>query len=162
MKIKNQVKLSNTHFSRYVLGKMLAASLSVFLLIPMQSHAAGGKCTLNNVAGVYGFTGSGTIFPANAMGLPAGTYAGVGTVQLDESGHWSIPTQTIVLNGVVVQDIVSTGTYTVNQDCTGQITDSVLGPILNMVFVDNRNEVYTIDTPEGVSITTTFKRITRK
>src|SRR5712691_1708729 len=69
------------------------------------------QCSLRSIAGDYGYTLTGTR-------LPLGPAASVGTVHFDRQGNLS-GTQTLSLNGTIVQGEVLTGTFTVHPDCSG-------------------------------------------
>ncbi len=53
---------------------------------------------------------------------------------------------TDVTNGKVSLGITAGGTYTVNSDCTGSLSDST-GPIFNSVIVSGGKEAFLINTP---------------
>src|SRR6266540_3063856 len=69
------------------------------------------QCSLRSIAGDYGYIVTGTR-------LPLGPAASVGTVHFDRDGNLS-GTQTLSINGTIVQGEVLTGSFTVNPDCTG-------------------------------------------
>ena len=73
-------------------------------------------------------------------------------------GFFFITSQTASFNGAIVRNITGQGTYTVNQDCTGQI--AVGTDTADMVFVDSGNEFYATDTTSGLITAFVFKRIT--
>jgi hypothetical protein len=115
-------------------------------------------CTVANVAGAYGFYGGGTILPGNMVGLPPGTLVTIGRVELDGQGGIFLTTQTESFNGVITRNITGQGTYSVNEDCTGEIVAG--SHVADAVFVDNRNEIYVIDSTSGLLTTFLYKRIT--
>jgi len=77
-------------------------------------------CTLRNVAGTYGYTVTGI---RNGIG-PA---ASVGTVVLDSDGTVT-GAQNASFNGIILTETFS-GTYTVNDDCTGSTVLNVVSSI---------------------------------
>ena len=120
------------------------------------NHA--GKCTVANVAGAYGAYGSGTILPGNEVGAPPGLFATIGRAELDGHGGFFITSQTASFNGTIVRNISAQGTYSVNEDCTGDI--GVGSDRADIVFVDGGNEFYATDKTAGLITTFVFKRIT--
>lgn len=87
----------------------LAAFLGA-LLIGAPSLLADERCTLRSIAGDYGYTVTG-------VRNPFGPAASVGILHLDPQGNLT-GSQTLSINGIVVQGEVLTGTLTVNDDCT--------------------------------------------
>jgi hypothetical protein len=79
-------------------------------------------------------------------------------VQLDGQGNYIIINVTLSFHGAISQNVSGRGTYTVNEDCTGSIAESS-GVTGNLVFVNNRNEVFAIDTFEGVTDNIIWKRV---
>jgi hypothetical protein len=84
--------------------------------------AATGRCTVRNVAGAYGFSGSGTIL-SNLLGLPAGLIATVGMLTFNGQGHWRTTNQSLTVQGQEPSRVSLTGTYTVESDCTFTLVD---------------------------------------
>jgi hypothetical protein len=115
------------------------------------------QCSLRSVAGDYGYTVTGTR-------LPLGPAASVGTVSLDRQGNLS-GTQTLSLNGTIVQGEVLTGTFTVNPDCTGSSTIVVTNtPFprtshLDLVWINSSREFRAIFTDAGTILTVDAARI---
>ena len=105
--------------------------------------AAYADCTTENVAGVYGFVGFGTI-GANPFGLPAGTYSAVGTLAFDGKGNLLITNTARIDDLFLPPDATYQATYTVDRHCAGSftitsfVTAGVPGPHFRIVFVDNR------------------------
>jgi len=132
--------------------------------VPARAQAGGGnyerKCTVANVAGAYGAYGSGTFLPGNKVGVPPGLFATIGRVELDGQGGFFITSQTASFNVAIVRNITGQGTYTVNQDRTGQV--AVGSDTADLVFVDSGNAFYATDTTPGLITTFVFKRITRR
>ena len=120
-------------------------------------EAPAGRCTVRNVAGVYGFSGSGTVLPG-AMGLPAGLIATVGILTFDGHEGWRTTNQSLTVNGQVATGVSMTGTYTVELDCTFTLVDD-LGNSDAGVFVHGRRAGFFMATVEGVIVTFTMTRI---
>jgi hypothetical protein len=132
----------------------LMASPGISLAEPEPQAAV---CMLANVAGTYGFSGSGTILPVNDMGLPPGPVTFAGLLVLEANGQFS-GRETISFNGNVTSGVLYSGTYTVNADCT--ITLVSPGFFHNEgVFVAGRKELMLMLSDNGVLISFTAKRI---
>ncbi len=126
-----------------------------FALANANPHAK--TCKPSNVAGSFGFNGSGTILPGNDMGLPPGPVTFAGVLIFEANGQFH-GTETISFNGNVTSGVRFDGTYTVNPDCTVTLVDP--GFFHNFgVFVDNRNELLLLVTDNGVLNAFTAKRI---
>ena len=107
-----------------------------------------GHCTAAVVAGTSGYTGTGTLI------LPTGPvpFAFVGKFTSDAAGNFS-GTQTSSVGGQVSQE-TSSGTATLNSDCTTIFSVSILdqsGNVLRTahwagVYVDNGRELRAIMT----------------
>lgn len=132
----------------------LISGAALICLAVGQAYADG--CTVANVAGRYGSLAFGTNLSGNALGAPAGPAATSGTVEFDGEGNFSY-TASASFNGVIITNTTGQGTYSVNNDCTGTI---IVGPdTANIVFVDDRNEVFGVHTTPGVVANIIFKRI---
>ncbi len=146
---------------------LLWSSLAVFvvgMLIEAQSTAArelkgipAAECTVENVAGVYGFLGSGTALP-NSAGLPEGLVTTVGVQTFDGQGQWKTTNHTVIVTGQPPFEVSLSGTYTVNADCSFTLVDTE-GRANDGVFVLDRQEGFFIETVEGVFVTFRMKRI---
>jgi hypothetical protein len=112
----------------------------------------GGRCSNWSAAGAYGYTSTGT-----RIGL--GPVAGVGLVTLGRDGSVD-GKQTVSFNGTIASETF-TGTYTVNDDCTGQLTVNVVSSIaafnrtssLDLVWVNRSDAIRAIFTGAGTIIT---------
>ena len=103
------------------LGQQLLLGSSLVVLgsgwLVQEPHAArrgtpdiqARPCTAQNVAGSYGFSGSGTILPTPAE-PSASLIATVGLLTFDGDEHWHTTNQTLTINGHVTQPSM-TGTY---------------------------------------------------
>jgi len=127
---------------------------------PDSPDAPAGRCTVQHVAGAYGFLGSGTTLP-NPAGLPEGLIATVGILTFDGQGHWRTTNQSLTVNGQVATGVSMTGTYTVEPDCTFTLVDD-LGNSDAGVFVHDRQEGFFMATVEGVIVTFTMMRMATK
>lgn len=117
-------------------------------------------CSNRKVAGDWGYTATGT-----RTGV--GPVAAVGSFTLDADGNILNGQQTISFNGLIAGETLS-GTYTLNEDCTGTVVVNVVSPILNrtshMSFVDvnDVNESRMIFTDPGTIITIEARRISSR
>jgi hypothetical protein len=128
--------------------------------VPDPMDGSGAKYTEQNVAGAYGFLGSGTALQ-NPAGLPEGLVATVGVQTFDGRGQWKTTNHTVIVAGQSPFEASLSGTYTVNADCTFTLIDTE-GRANHGVFVLDRQEGFFIETVEGVFVTFTMKRIARK
>ena len=138
--------------NRFILvALLLAAVLAAPVLM------ADEQCSLRSVAGNFGYMVTGTR-------LPLGPAASVGTVHFDRDGTLS-GTQTLSLNGTIVQGEVLTGTLSVNSDCTGSSIITVTNtPFprtshLNVVWVNSSSEFRAIFTDAGTILTVDGQKI---
>lgn len=118
-------------------------------------HAQGG-CSLATLTGNYGFTSSGFTTPNHSIKGTEVPFAVVGAGAFDGAGNFSI-TYTLAIRGGISQGLTTSGTYTVNSDCTGTATftaGAAAGTTENMVIVSGGAEVFQIITTP--SFTGTF------
>ena len=131
-----------------------------------ESHARPSSCSNATLAGKFAvITGLGFV-PGGAPPAPLVPNALVGLMTLDGLGHLSFQV-TISVNGQISRQ-VQLGTYTVNANCTGQMTvqpTDLPFPLTNDLVVANlkeggqAKEFYAIGaTPGGVQ-TLTAKRV---
>jgi len=136
---------------RLVHSGLVTVILCVAGILPVQARAA--QCSLGSVAGTWAYTYTGTVFVPNPLPVAA-----VGQAQLDTQGNLK-GTQTHTLAGQTeVED--TSGTYTVNKNCTGTFAVSVYlnGQLvrtanLNVAYDSNTNHARMIFTsltlPDG-------------
>jgi len=115
------------------------------------------SCSLTRLKGSYGFTTTGSIVSAGPVGL----VADVGVMTFDGLGGIS-ETETLSLNGAIVER-TSPGDYTVDPDCTGDITLVLPPPATGVatshfVMVDEGKELRAIVTGPGRVLTTVARR----
>src|SRR3989441_10425450 len=102
-----------------------------------ESNDAEHSCTLATLKGPWGVTFNGTI-------VGFGPIAIVGVATFDGAGNWSRDERAVV-NGNVLPREVIVGTYTMNDDCTGTIPDT-LAHTSEFVLVGNRKQIISIGT----------------
>lgn len=160
--------------------KMKPILLDVFLVaalftLSVQNH--GGTVSAKEVAtktcSVAILNGSyGNVFqflnlpPGSPVPQPIGAgthFAGAGftVYTFDGMGNVSGPSR-LSFGGLIISSMIS-GTYTVNADCTGTLSASVVGSTdppfsLEFVIVDNGNEIHTLGVASGEIAVGTMKK----
>ena len=115
------------------------------------------QCNLNNVSGTFGYAVTGTR-------IGVGPVAGVGQLTFQRDGTITDGKQTVSFNGVIAEETLS-GTYTVDEDCSGSFTVVVQSPIaprtstVNLVWVSDADAVKAIFADAGTILTADAKRI---
>src|SRR6266542_4134818 len=112
-----------------------------------------GNCSQRTLNGSYGDTFSGTI-------VGFGPIAGIGVTNFDGRGHFT-GTDTVNINGSGGIPEMSTGTYTVNSDCTGSTVQTFPdGRVvsLSLVIISHGKEYLFLNTAPGVVITGSSKK----
>jgi hypothetical protein len=113
-----------------------------------------GNCSLHTLNGCYGSTITGTLLPN--PGPFAGPVAGVVLTNYDGRGGFT-QIDTVTIGGVLVAaGRNSTGTYTVNPDCTGTATINFPDqPPLQLTFVldDGGREIRAVVTNPALATT---------
>jgi hypothetical protein len=110
-------------------------------------------CSLRTLNGSYGGTFSGTI-------VGFGPIAGIGVANFDGHGHVT-GTDTVNINGSGGIFESSSGTYTVNSDCTGTRVEAFPdGRVVSssFVIVNQGKETLFLNTAPGVVITGSEKK----
>lgn len=133
--------------------RLLAAcivALFTFALAP-QALKASPLCPLGNgtLHGTYIVSGTGT-----AGGAPI---AAVGEITWDGQGN-TIATYTASLNGEIHKGVTVTGTYSINQDCTGSHAESDGSHYDFVAFPDGHGTTW-ISTDTGAVVTGTTVRL---
>jgi hypothetical protein len=99
-------------------GVVIVLSAAYVVSTAAAAQAQDPACSLALTAGRWAFTSTGTV-----VGI--GPRAVLGTFTLDASGRVLNGKGTADLNGVVDDETFS-GTYSVNPDCTGELTAEVI------------------------------------
>lgn len=117
-------------------------------------------CSVQTVKGSYGISTTGSIVSLGPVGL----VADVGVITFDGNGGAS-QTSTVSLNGVIIPNRSSLGgSYTVNADCTGDVSLTLPTPMgtttstAHFVIVRNGEELQTIVTGPGRVLAGNAKR----
>jgi hypothetical protein len=115
------------------------------------------NCSLRSLNGCYGSTITGTL----VGGPMAGPVAGVVLQNFDGEGGLT-QIDTVSINGITIaQGRHSSGTYTVNPDCTGSATLNFPDqpPLqLNFVLDDHRRELRAVVTNPGLTTTSVGRK----
>jgi hypothetical protein len=120
-------------------------------------HAQSG-CSVATLNGNYGFTYTGLVSPHGTKGATTIPIALVGPLTFDGAGNWFALNYTVALNGKIETSSSSPGaTYTVNSDCTGNMTDPG-NDSFNFVIVGGGAELMAIDITPGDTTTIIAKK----
>ena len=144
------------------IGLWAAIGIGIFItvgLITVEPGYAedGPTCTLKTLNGVYVFTATGyNITPSGPI-----PKAIVEVIDFNGDGMLAVPAATVSINGVISRTIDGSGTYTVDEDCTGTITFTP-GPGFDIFIAPNGKELYMIQTGAPAVFAGTTKRVSRK
>ena len=97
-------------------------------------------CTLRTVRGSYVFSATGF----NIVGGVQQPKAIVEVIAFNGDGTLDVTAATVSLNGVIIRSLPSTGTYTVEDDCSGTIT--LNGPTFDMFLSKDGDDISMIQT----------------
>jgi hypothetical protein len=149
-----------------ILSAFLALAVSATLVFVATSwkhsvtavHAQGG-CSDTTLTVNYPFIYTGAFVPGHSVtGKNTFPNAVVGVLTFDGAGTVSA-SYTAVANGKASRtSIPDTGTYTVNSDCTGGLTDATINIHFNIVTVGGGAEAFSIQTDEGSTDTFDAKK----
>jgi len=129
----------------------MKTTIGMLLLIASAASAQNGPfemvCTEATLQGPYGFTITGMRPSAPTPGAPVEMIVGVALTTFDGNGNFT-QTDNIhgSITGLAAPNRKGTGTYTINQDCTGTMilnNPGVPTLTLSIVVVDDGNEVRT-------------------
>lgn len=128
------------------LTKRAWAGAAVALLVSNVAWAHGGtSCREQRLNGLYVFTASG--YSANGT-VPK---AIVELIRFNGDGTLSVTGGTVSVGGTitVIQPGVSTGTYTLDDDCRGTLTFLPSGPAFNIFATPRGEDLWMIQTNPG-------------
>jgi hypothetical protein len=136
------------------------ACLTAFLTVALPAQAA--PCSVDIVAGTYGYTFSGFVNnPAGLLPAPFLPAAAAGRIAFHKDGTVT-GIQTRVVAGSALDEEYS-GTYTVNADCTGSFTVNVTPDTrtstVKVVWNDNAKGSTAVFATPGFTMTGISKRI---
>jgi hypothetical protein len=137
----------------------IAVAAALALGIAPTAKAQNKGCSNTTLLGTFAYTSTGTITSPPDL---AGPIAEVGTETFDGNGG-TAATATLSSNGTILQ-LVITGTYIVNPDCTGTMTLQVVSPFQTTVdvffVIDNAGDEFQgMETNSGFVITRVARRL---
>jgi hypothetical protein len=141
---------------------MRVINIATFIALTAPSALAYGSrnCSWSNLQGTFGFTLTGT----REAGTNPGPRAAVGQLTADGNGNLA-GSETQSNNGTIVPGVTETGTYVVNQDCSGTATLTLKGNGVdtttrhfNFQILNNSQELIAIVTDSGFTETIDFKQ----
>lgn len=112
------------------------------------------KCKLSRLEGNYGIFANGTVVTP-PPGLPAGPFATVGTMEVNEDGTATVKL-TRSFSGTITRETLP-GVLTINDDCRGTATFGGVRTF-DIISVDGGNELQFIQTNPGSVVTVIAKR----
>lgn len=138
------------------MGKQIMTAIATILFLAGLGSAvpnvqAAGTCNLQTIKGSYGGLVNGLGFGTPVAGAPVIIFDGAGNLTGND----------VVSFGGSISPSTSTGTYTVNADCTGTMTtmfDNGFALTSRIVIVDNGREILMVITTPGEVATGDLKR----
>jgi hypothetical protein len=115
-------------------------------------------CTLATLNGVYVFTATGY----NIVESVPQPKAIVEVIDFNGDGTLTVPAATVSINGVIRRTIDGSGSYTVDEDCTGTITFAPSAPNFDIFIAPNGKEFYLIQTDPNTVLAAVARRVSRK
>jgi hypothetical protein len=139
--------------------KRIFGVLFVFAVIVMTTSTVYAQCSNATLTGNYSFIYGGSNAPGHSVtGKNTFGNAAVGIFTFDGAGNLSV-TYTVVFNGrATTTSVPDTGTYAVNPDCTGFLTDTTIGVHFNLALVGAGAEFFAIQTDPGNTDTLDAKK----
>lgn len=136
---------------RNPLATTMAAARTTKQSLSLSDDADDGPsdCSVGALRGSYGLLRQGT--------TTAGPLGAVGLISYDGNGNW-VSTQSTSRNGSFSFDVTTSGTYTVNADCTGKYfsADQEIG---RLMIVDHGKTVFQLDETAQNQVTATQKQV---
>jgi hypothetical protein len=151
-----------------ILSTLLALAVSATLVVVATTwkssvpavHAQGG-CSVATLNGNYGFKNTGFTTPSHSVTGTEIPVAVLGLDMFDGAGNISVTNGTLAVKGKIFTGGTTSGTYTVNPDCTGSITYTAgvaAGETQNMVIVNGGTEIFGIDAVPSTTVTFEAKK----
>jgi len=133
----------------------LAVSAALLVLFPTSKHGvpvvhAQSGCSVATLSGNYAFIYTGDGAPGHSVrGQNIIPGAAVGVLTFDGTGSLTA-SYTVVFDGQAsATSVPDTGTYTLNSDCTGTVSDATIGIHFNVATASGGAEVFGIQTDPG-------------
>ena len=118
---------------------------------------ANDKCTLATLKGRYLFATTGS----NIVESVPQPISIVEVIDANGDGTLNVPAVTLSVNGTILRFADVSGSYTVNEDCTGTIT-FVTEVHLDIFIAPNGKEFYLIQTDPNTVLAAVARRVSRK
>jgi hypothetical protein len=135
----------------------LLLTFALIVSLPLMSHAS--ACSNSTIRGTYAFTIHGTIFVPNG---PTLVIDGIAKETFDGKGN-ETQVDAVATNGMLTPGWrPGTGSYSVNQDCTGTQTIVVSGmPDLHLQFIvaQGGNTIHQVVIDPGAAVTAEGERV---
>jgi hypothetical protein len=149
--------MKSIRFSTIAKTLAVAAITALVLGMAPTANAQDKHCSLATLQGSFAYTSTGFIVAAPYPPI-IGPYAEVGTQSFDGKGGVTF-TFNASTNGSVGPG-TATGTYTVNEDCTGTFTEATPGFTSNFSFVidESANGFQSICQDTGAVVTRTARK----
>ena len=157
MKIQKKIELIKQ--KRRTTMKRIFSVLFALAVVVTTTSAVYAQCSNATLTGNYAFSLSGANAPGRSVtGKNTFGNAAVGVFTFDGAGNLSV-IFTVVFNGHATSiSVPDTGTYTVNSDCTGTLTDPSADVHFNLATVGGGTEFFAIQTDEGSTDTFDAKK----
>ena len=129
--------------------KRIFSVLFALAVVVTTTSTVYAQCSNATLTGSYAFSTPG--FTTTGRGTVVGhegPFAAMGVLAFDGAGSISI-SYTFAFRGVISPGLTSSGTYTVNSDCTGSLTDTTIDVHFNIATVGGGAEFFAIQTDEG-------------
>jgi len=132
--------------------KRIFSVLFALAVVVTTTSTVYAQCSDATLTGNYPFIYSGSNAPGHSVtGKNTFGNAAVGVFTFDGAGTFTV-SYTIVFNGHAISTSVpDTGTYTVNSDCTGALTDATVNAHFNLATVGGGAEFFAIQTDAGMT-----------
>ncbi len=139
-------------------AKVFGIGAAAALVLAVAPAANAQSCSTATIKGVFARTDNGWVIGQNGTAMPL---AGISLMTFDGNGRWT-STGTGKLNGNVSES-TSSGTYTVNPDCTGSYEPDT-APAgrtgkANLVVVLEGKEIQILPMDPGSSILCNAKKV---
>lgn len=115
------------------------------------------RCTNQTLKGNYSYRAEGTVLPGSPLPVPAGPFVSIGTVSLDGFGNITEHITNDNFNGTILPPINYTGTYAVDDDCSGTAVLIGRAPY-KFTIADEGKEIYFMLDAPGTVVTGIARR----
>ncbi len=131
--------------------KRIFSVLFALAVVVTTTSTVYAQCSNATLTGNYAFIYSGANAPGHSVtGKNTFGNAAVGVLTFDGAGNLPSITYTVVFNGHASSTSVpDTGTYTVNSDCTGTLTDETIDVHFSFAIAGGGAEFFAIQTDTG-------------